>query len=331
LKRKSVLSLALFALAFSFKAQAFFFAPFLFMLFVQGEITLSAFAIVPLVCAVMLVPAILVGVDWQVAATTYIRQGQAYHILSEHAPNLYYLFGDHFYGPGVVLGLILAAVVCFALALLPRLRNMTLDINTRLLAATMFLAVAPFLLPKMHDRYFFAADLTSIVLAVYIPRLWIVPIILQISSLSACVPMMSWTFSHRVETPTMPMAVMLCTVVVGFLVHEFWRACMRPNKPLGEGTRTLAIAAIAIIAANVLYEMAAEIERIVASRACRSGVDSLMCVSGLPGDWTLNGNWPEWMAYAVIQVGCFFVTRWAVRRLSITRRDSSPVLRSESA
>lgn len=319
LQRKSLLSIAFFAVAFSFKAQACFFAPFLFMLLVRGEIKLWAFAVAPLVYAATLLPAIAVGVNWEVAATTYLRQGDAYRRLSSHAPNLYYIFGDHFYAQGVALGFVLTTAACFALAVLPRLRNATLDINARMLAATMFLALVPFLLPKMHDRYFFAADMTSIILVIFVPRLWAVPVILQISSLSAYAPMVSWNFGPKILTPTMPTAVMLCTAVVGYLVYEFWRVCTRPGTILGEKTKPLVIAAIAIITANCVWETFAVAHHVIVSYACQGGADSSICMGNLPSDWMLNGSWPDWVAFALIQIGCFFGARWAVTRIWVLR------------
>ena len=43
----------------------------------------------------------------------------------------------------------------------------------------------PYILPKMHDRYFFPADVLSIVFAFYWPRYWYVPIVMGTTSLLA--------------------------------------------------------------------------------------------------------------------------------------------------
>lgn len=316
LKRQSFLSIGFFALAFSFKAQACFFAPFLLMLFLLGEIKFWSLIIAPVVYAAMLLPAIVVGVDWKFAATTYVRQGDAYHRLSSDAPNLYYAFGDNFYAQGVVLGLVLTTVASFALAALPRYRNVTLDVNERILAATMFLAVAPFLLPKMHDRYFFAADITSIILAILVPRLWTIPVMLQMTSLSAYVPVVSWNFANRFLTPTMPMAVMLCAVVVGYLVYEYWCVCTRPGTILGTKTKPVLTMAMAIIAANCLWQVIALVQHIVVTHACSAGAaPSLFCMGDLPGDWMVNGSWPDWGAFALIQLIAYLGARWAATRI----------------
>jgi Gpi18-like mannosyltransferase len=327
LRRRSWLSIAFFALAFSFKAQACFILPFLFMLAVQGEITFSAAAAIPLVYSVMLLPAIAAGVNWELAATTYARQADAYHRLSSNAPNLYYLFATRFYAPGVAIGLVTAALGCFALAVLPRLRKTKLEITGKVLAATMFLAVTPFLLPKMHDRYFFAADMSAIILAAYVPRLWIVPVILQISSLCAIAPDLAWTFVHRVPSPSLPVAVMLCTVVVGYLVFAYWSVCINSGSFSAKKVRALAIAAIAILVANCVWEIAAAAQHIVASHACKGSSTSPFCMFSLPGDWIANGTWAEWVVFALIQLLCLAATVHFVKKIG-GDRSQAPIMAS---
>ena len=49
--------------------------------------------------------------------------------------------------------------------------------------ATASLALMPFLLPKMHERYFYPAALAAIGLAFFRPKLRLIPIFLQAVSL----------------------------------------------------------------------------------------------------------------------------------------------------
>ena len=51
-------------------------------------------------------------------------------------------------------------------------------------AATSALLI-PFLLPKMHDRYFYPADVFAIVLAFFRPSFWYIAVLLQVSSTMA--------------------------------------------------------------------------------------------------------------------------------------------------
>ena len=51
-----------------------------------------------------------------------------------------------------------------------------------LLAPLVSVALTPFLLPKMHDRYFYPADVMSILLAFSVPQFWFVPLCYQVIS-----------------------------------------------------------------------------------------------------------------------------------------------------
>jgi Gpi18-like mannosyltransferase len=51
-----------------------------------------------------------------------------------------------------------------------------------LLLATLSVFLVPFFLPSMHERYFYPADIFSILLVFYYPELFLVPIFSQLSS-----------------------------------------------------------------------------------------------------------------------------------------------------
>ena len=49
-------------------------------------------------------------------------------------------------------------------------------------AALISVLFPPFLLPGVHERYFFAADVLSVVYAFYYPKQWYVPLLVQFAS-----------------------------------------------------------------------------------------------------------------------------------------------------
>jgi hypothetical protein len=89
------------------------------------------------------------------------------------------------YGPGVVVGLILAtfAVVLVALAARDRLD----DPRRVLLVALTGAMLVPYVLPKMHNRYFFLADVLSFAYAIASPsrRAARIAVLVQLASLLA--------------------------------------------------------------------------------------------------------------------------------------------------
>jgi Gpi18-like mannosyltransferase len=54
--------------------------------------------------------------------------------------------------------------------------------------ALVFAVAIPFLLPEMHERYFYLADVLSILYAFYYPRRFYVPILVQFCSLFSYAP-----------------------------------------------------------------------------------------------------------------------------------------------
>jgi Gpi18-like mannosyltransferase len=54
--------------------------------------------------------------------------------------------------------------------------------------ALLSVVALPFLLPKMHERYFYAADVLSITFAFFSPRFFFVAIVVQVSSLLSYAP-----------------------------------------------------------------------------------------------------------------------------------------------
>ena len=171
-----------FAVAFAFKLQSVFLAPFLLVLLLRGRISWRCLALVPLVYVLFVLPAALLGRSWIDLLTIYSHQSQMYAHLSMNAPNLYVFFGRESYDTVYPIGLAVAAAAVLAYVVAGVRSRGRLDPARLLAAATCSVALVPFVLPKMHDRYFFPADLLSIALAFYVPRLWFVPLLFQLSS-----------------------------------------------------------------------------------------------------------------------------------------------------
>ncbi|MEK7675038.1 MAG: hypothetical protein AAB676_04270, partial [Verrucomicrobiota bacterium] len=91
-----------------------------------------------------------------------------------------------FWWPGVVLTL----VASLMLVLLMREGPQHGFGESQWLVSLALLSVLfpPFFLPGVHERYFFAADVLSVVYAFYVPRKWIVPILIQLASVFAYLP-----------------------------------------------------------------------------------------------------------------------------------------------
>jgi len=154
--------------------------------------------------------------------------------LSLNAPNLYYFVSNDYYRIGLAVGIPLTVVASLLFAWRARHTPPTTH-EFLLVCAACSVAMAPFLLPKMHDRYFLAADLVSIALALHVPRLWYVPVGFQISSGLAYIPVVSDTITHYGGEVVrfMPLAVFLNVVLMAVLSVEF----VRRTRGRPDGTR----------------------------------------------------------------------------------------------
>jgi len=75
------------------------------------------------------------------------------------------------------------------------------------------------LLPKMHERYFYPADVFSLVAAFFIPEIWFVPIAYQVISLLSYTPFLLGANSQKV----IPIAALMNTLTIGFLLWKQWK------------------------------------------------------------------------------------------------------------
>jgi Gpi18-like mannosyltransferase len=191
--RRAVLCLGL---AFSFKLQTIFIAPFVLYLVLRRRIAWQQLIVIPAVYAVVMLPAWLMGRPVLELAKIYFGQINEYNRLSLSAPNLYQLIQNFQvidYQVGIRTGVVLAATVGIALAVgAQRLRD---NLQADLLVATASVILMPFILPKMHDRYFFLADILTYVLMFAFWRTWPLAVAMQIGSMSAyCRYLFGWRF-----------------------------------------------------------------------------------------------------------------------------------------
>ena len=310
LTRRPAVGMLFFGLAFVFKAQAIFFSPFLLMLLLRGEIRWLHLLIPALVYVALMVPAVSIGHTWEEVLTVYFRQASHFGLLSLNAPNLYYFAPMEFYTTGLVLGLLVTVLVSAGLAYLPRYAKAPLDDQTRVLAAAMFVAASAFLLPKMHDRYFFAADIFAIVLAGFIPRLWIAAAVFQVSSLSAYVPIIYDSLTGEARDPTLPMAAALNTIIIPWLIYQYWLACTRPATVVGAGAAKIATATAALVLGQIVWFAGAVGRDLVVARLCPAdgSIGTFLCALDMPFN-VRYGTWLHWVLYVLIVAASYLVIR----------------------
>ncbi len=150
-------------LAFAFKAQAAFIAPLILVLVIQQR-QWAALAIPPLIYLAAVVPAWAAGWPLTDLLTIYAEQARlSSPAFVGNAPNVWAIPASLGWSDTNALAYVLAGLALAAS--LVGLGARPLDRGTMLPAALVCAMIFPFLLPKMHERYFFLAELLAFVLA----------------------------------------------------------------------------------------------------------------------------------------------------------------------
>ena len=184
LEGRDILAMIAFGVALAFKLQSVFLGPLLLALFLRRGLSWKSVLAVPLVMLLSLVPAWIAGRSLVDLLTIYVSQSSEFEYITMNAASVYTWvpqtkqFFNLFYVPGVIAG-VAAALFLVALIYFSPVR-----FSRRLLLelALISLVAVPFFLPKMHERYFFPADVLSIVFAFYCPQFFYIPIIMNVVS-----------------------------------------------------------------------------------------------------------------------------------------------------
>ena len=218
LNEKPIGAILAFSVSFSIKAQAVFFLPFLALLFFKQKIRWQYFLLIPLVYFLMMLPAALAGRSLSSLALAYVTQGGTFTQASMNAATPYFLLPQSAYRMSLLAGIPLAGILLLIWVVYYGIKQYAISPKLIVASALLSLALTPYLLPKMHDRYFYPADVLSLVAVFFAPELWFVPIVYQMISLLSYSPFL---FSADPQA-VIPIALMMNTLVLGFLLWKQW-------------------------------------------------------------------------------------------------------------
>ncbi len=213
--RKNTLAFLAFGFSLAFKLQAIFLAPVLLGLLLRGRVSWKHFLLIPLVLFAAIVPAWIAGRPLLNLIMVYAGQVEQFQLLEMNAPSVYtwlpdVLLTQHYF---TVTGVIFTAMLALMLSVLiyKSRADLTAGLLTKL--ALFSVLLIPFFLPKMHERYFYPADVISIIYAFFFPQYFFVPMVIIMASFFAYHPVLF-------EVQTIPLgflalAIFLMLLVVG--------------------------------------------------------------------------------------------------------------------
>lgn len=170
LEHRPVRSVALLALAFSFKLQAIFVIPLWCALWFTGRVKFRHFFVFPAVFMLTALPALLAGKPMADILRVYLDQAGssvAWQTVNYNSPSVFSLLPYHFpVSPWVPKAAICAAFgFMLILLLLLFVRRGKADERALVLTGAALSLGIPFFLPYMHERYFFLGGVLLAVLS----------------------------------------------------------------------------------------------------------------------------------------------------------------------
>ena len=212
LRRRPAWAFLAWGLGFSLKAQAVFLLPLFYWLRQRQAISLRSSWLAPAAYLAALLPAWFLGRPFYDLLLVYFAQAGEVTDLVLEAPNLYQWVPADWY-PLWPLGVLLTVAAVLGIGALVRRSRAEITNEIVVSLAAFSVLLVPFLLPKMHDRYFFPADLFTLLLAFWRPRFFPAPIVVGGCSLAVYVVFL--TYREVVPAPLLSVAMLLVLGALG--------------------------------------------------------------------------------------------------------------------
>lgn len=188
-----------------------------------------ALLLIPAVYLALDVPALVAGARLTDLLGVYPAEAGTYQQLTLNAPNIYQFLG--YTGPPAMiraLGIECSGLLVVALALPVVVRRIELTRTRIVLACTVSAILLPYFLPAMHERYFYLADVLTVIAACHLPRrLWPLPIAQQFASAFAYAPFLLLSRG----SPTLIGFPVLSAVLFAALVLVVWTTVVEFRAP----------------------------------------------------------------------------------------------------
>ena len=170
---KSIRCFIFFGLAFSVKLQTIFIAPMLIVFLFTKKIKIIHLWIPVLTFFVILVPALIAGKPFVETLSIYYEQTHSYPQMVLNTPNIYALLGNvRFENFNFAAIFITGIAVASLLYFLYVNKEKIISPSNYVSIAFVFVLLMPMLLPRMHERYFFLADVLAVAFAFFYKKRW---------------------------------------------------------------------------------------------------------------------------------------------------------------
>lgn len=220
MRNAPVRSCVCYGLAMCFKFQAIFLAPVLVVALLRRRLSWWQALLVPIIWIVATIPAVLMGRSFYSLISLFVIQSRLFPNVAMNVANPYQYFRVLHISNAV--GVWLAGVVTMlafgALVYIGLIRK-RLNRKWFFFFATCSLAVMPYVMPKMHDRYFLPAQVFLVILACCKPRFVIPAVLLEFALVLSYLNF----FHNWVILEGMKIALLASTAALFFLLKHLWQ------------------------------------------------------------------------------------------------------------
>ncbi len=218
LKDKNILAFVFAGLAFACKLQFIFILPiYIVLYFKKKNFSIFNFLIIPLVNFITCLPAIIAGRSIKDCLLIYFAQtGQGSRELTLNFPNIYKFVPEFFKNQGLVL--IIFTLIVLGIVTYIILKNKSKFTNINIIGASiMYVLLMVSLLPYMHERYGYCAEVLMVIyVAVRKRDYWIIAVS-QIAILSEYFSFLGEMNQNAINVFSVAYIIMVGIFTTGFL------------------------------------------------------------------------------------------------------------------
>lgn len=172
---------------------------------------------------VTLMPAVIMGKPFMDTISIYIGQADTYNALSMNAPSIFaFLDGTRFSADSrlTLAGIFATGMPVMIFLTVIHINRKKLDETLIIKAALIFVLMIPLFLPRMHDRYFFLADVLSFIAVFYDKKLCRIPFAIIFTSIKSYA-----RYLVGIKLIPMPLCTLLLVCVFAYLIYDFLCSC----------------------------------------------------------------------------------------------------------
>ena len=222
LKKRPVVSIIFYGIALSFKLQAIFMLPLFGVLLFKNRIKIYHLLLLPISYLVLSIPSLIVGRPLKDILLTYVNQSGEYTNLTYNAPTIYQWFSSKLFSNITLVGNIgiLCTFVVVVIIIYVSVRYIkVISYENIIEIALLFAVIIPFLLPRMHERYFFMADIISLLYAFYFPKKFYIAIIIPLVSFLCYIPFLYNTGTDSLIDLSIVLFIIIIDLICTFRLH----------------------------------------------------------------------------------------------------------------